>query len=681
MAVAGIALLVLSCGDGAIEPPPSPPTPIATTVTVNPASASFTALGETARFTAEVRDQNGQVMAGAAVAWGSSDASVAAVDGSGLVTAAGNGSAWITATAGSVSGTAAVTVAQVVGAVAVSPPADTLVAFGDTVRLVAEATDANGHTVQAVTEFSWSSSDTLVAKVDHSGLVTGVAEGMATITAAVGEVSGNAEITTVKNPDLTALVALYEATDGPNWVDNTNWLTDAPLDEWYGVDTNDSGRVVRINLAGRWDSEARQRVKHGLRGELPNELADLTELTSLFLSTNELEGPIPPELGNLTELTVLDLALNNLTGAIPPELGNLASLRTLALNGTRLTGPIPPEMGNLAQLRGLFLSSNRLTGLTPPELGSLAELTRLDLGYNDLTGTIPPELSNLTELTVLHIGNNNLTGPIPRSFLQLGQLREFRVGGQGVCVPGTAVFVAWLAGIEAPDTEAGVLCNAGDVVALESLYELTDGATWNQSDGWLSDDLLEEWHGITVDSLGHVTEIDLEGNGLTGRLSAALGNLPRLTVLRISDNALSGRLPLGLTGLPLVEFRYSETDLCTPGDASFQGWLNAIATVEGTGVNCAPLSDREILEILYDATDGPNWRNNDNWLTDAPLREWLGVYVDGEGRVSGLVVSFNNLTGAIPPELGGLAKLRQLALDANNLTGLIPAELGTHVPV
>ena len=142
MTVGGIVMLVLSCGDGAVEPAP-PPVPVATTVTVSPGSAALSALEETTRFTAEVRDQNGQVMAGTTVAWASSDASVAAVDASGLVTAAANGSATITATAGSVSGTAAVTVAQVVSVVGVSPGTDTLVAFGDTVRLVAEATDAN----------------------------------------------------------------------------------------------------------------------------------------------------------------------------------------------------------------------------------------------------------------------------------------------------------------------------------------------------------------------------------------------------------------------------------------------------------------------------------------------------------------------------------------------------------
>ena len=35
------------------------------------------------------------------------------------------------------------------------------------------------------------------------------------------------------------LVTLYEATDGANWNDNTNWLSAAPLGEWYGVTTDE----------------------------------------------------------------------------------------------------------------------------------------------------------------------------------------------------------------------------------------------------------------------------------------------------------------------------------------------------------------------------------------------------------------------------------------------------------
>ena len=145
-ATAGLAWAA-GCGDGATEPPAPPPDPPRpTTITVSPATTELNALGATEQLTAEVRDQNGQAMAGVSVTWASSSAAVATVSAAGLVTAAGNGTATITAMAGGVSGTATVTVAQEVSAVAISPAADTLV-VGDTLRLAAEATDANGHTV------------------------------------------------------------------------------------------------------------------------------------------------------------------------------------------------------------------------------------------------------------------------------------------------------------------------------------------------------------------------------------------------------------------------------------------------------------------------------------------------------------------------------------------------------
>ncbi len=167
--------------------------PVPTTVEVTPDSVGFTALGETAQMSAEVRDQLDRVMSGASVAWASSDVAVAMVDASGLVTAAGNGMATITATSGSASGTATVTVAQQVSVVAVSPPADTLV-VGDTLRLTAVAIDTNGHPVAAA-EFEWTSSDTLVARVDDSGLVTGVSRGRVEVEAASSGFVGRSEIT------------------------------------------------------------------------------------------------------------------------------------------------------------------------------------------------------------------------------------------------------------------------------------------------------------------------------------------------------------------------------------------------------------------------------------------------------------------------------------------------------
>ena len=116
------------------------------------------------------------------------------MDATGLATAAANGTATLTATSQAVSASATVMVAQAASAVTVSPAADTLLAFGDTVRLAAEARDGNGHTM-AGAEFSWTSSDTTVATVDATGLVTAAANGAATVTATWGAVAASARVT------------------------------------------------------------------------------------------------------------------------------------------------------------------------------------------------------------------------------------------------------------------------------------------------------------------------------------------------------------------------------------------------------------------------------------------------------------------------------------------------------
>ncbi len=243
------------------------------------------------------------------------------------------------------------------------------------------------------------------------------------ITASTGEVSGRAEITVV-NPDRAALVALYEATDGPNWKDNENWLSDRPLDEWYGVGVDTSGRVVSLDLSGDPDPPDR----HGLKGEIPPELGQLSELSSLSLDINELTGEIPSELGNLVNLALLSLSDNQLTGEIPPELGNLTDLRALHLDNNQLTGRIPPELGHLANLVHLYLSYNHLTGGIPPELGQLSSLSYLSLGYNELTGKIPPEFSQLQSLGQFWFrGNAGLCAPrIPLIVDWLDQLASVR---------------------------------------------------------------------------------------------------------------------------------------------------------------------------------------------------------------------------------------------------------------
>ena len=157
----------------------------------------------------------------------------------------------------------------------------------------------------------------------------------------------------------------------------------------------------------------------GVTGEIPPELGNLINLSSLILKENQLDGEIPPELSYLTNLTQLDLGGNQFMGAIPPEIGSLTNLNILDLAGNQLTGAIPPEIGNLTNLIELELGGNQLTGAIPPEIGNLSSLTFIHLEYNQFTEAIPPEISNLTNLVWLNFVHNQLSGEIPSSICNL----------------------------------------------------------------------------------------------------------------------------------------------------------------------------------------------------------------------------------------------------------------------
>ena len=150
------------------------------------------------------------------------------------------------------------------------------------------------------------------------------------------------------SPELTdreILVILYNATDGPNWTNSANWLSNRPLGEWHGVTTHSQGRV-----------------------------------TELRLTLNQLKGALPPELAHLTNLQVLALGGNQLTGEIPPWLGSLTNLQELLLGDNELTGEIPAELGRLDKLEELHLSENQLTGCIPARLQDVLSNDLAELG-------------------------------------------------------------------------------------------------------------------------------------------------------------------------------------------------------------------------------------------------------------------------------------------------------------
>jgi len=450
--------------------------------------------------------------------------------------------------------------------------------------------------------------------------------------------SGQPMAASVHAGDRDALAALYHATGGPDWTRTDNWLTDESVDEWYGVVVDSAGRVSGLHLHR-----------------------------------------------------------NGLTGQLPDELGDLAGLRSLQLHGNQLTGSIPPELGGLRRLGALVLSDN------------------------DLSGALPPELAELDSLRGFWAGDNELEGVVPAAFRDLRPLFFDIEGNEKLCLPGTGEFAAWVEGLL---YFAGSVCGKDDVEVLRILYEATDGANWNNADGWLEGGNASGWHGVETDSVGRVSELDLSDNGLAGALPRELGRLVSLVTLDVSGNRLSGALPeplgalaslaaldvsanrlggrlpeelgalaslaklnlssnyfagplpLSLSNTPLEELKYEYTRLCVPDDRGFRNWLGSIPVHDGTGEVCAILTEREILEAFYEATNGPDWTDNRNWLTDAPLGEWYGVSTDADGHVTGLHLRRNFLNGKIPREIGGMVHLEYLDLEENYfLEPPIPEEL------
>ena len=169
-------------GEGTKPTPVQPPTPVVSSVTVSPETPTVET-SQTTSLSAEVRDQNGVLMAGKTATWASANPAVATVNPStGAVLGVAVGSVTITATVESKSGVVIVNVIPIpVASVTIAPPAGAVVA-GQTTAVSASVKDRNG-VVLTGRVIAWSSSNTRVATVDAAGSVAALSAGTTTITA------------------------------------------------------------------------------------------------------------------------------------------------------------------------------------------------------------------------------------------------------------------------------------------------------------------------------------------------------------------------------------------------------------------------------------------------------------------------------------------------------------------
>ena len=194
----------------------------------------------------------------------------------------------------------------------------------------------------------------------------------------------------IAEADSLALVTLYDATNGENWMDNSEWLEDAIVD-WNGITLDETrNRILSISLPN-----------NHLTGSLPD--LNLPDLQWLNLSGNDIEGTVPDF--NLPNLENLALSGNDIEGTIP-NFSMMPKLKLLTLADNQLEGEIP-NFNQIPNLEWLNLGGNQLKGEIP-DFSQNLQLKHLYLNNNQLNGTIP-SLAHLSQLENWWIQNNELT--------------------------------------------------------------------------------------------------------------------------------------------------------------------------------------------------------------------------------------------------------------------------------
>jgi Leucine-rich repeat (LRR) protein len=426
-----------------------------------------------------------------------------------------------------------------------------------------------------------------------------------------------------------------------------------------------------------------------LVGQIPPELGRLVRLQVMNLSYNQLQGEIPAEIGiSLKNLVYLNLGQNSLSGEIPPSLSELPLMEQLTLYYNRLSGEIPPALSNLTNLRVLHLDFNMLSGAIPSSFGLLPSLSRLTLGGNNLSGTIPDSFWNISSLTSYSVQQNMLNGtmppdafsnlpnlqsmfmdhnffhgPIPRSIANASELWIVQLGRNS------------FSGIVPP--EIGRLAKLQRLVLLETLLEAKEPRDWefftaltNCSQLQFLELGVSRFGGILPDSVSNLStsliQLNVNDNTISGSIPDDISNLKNLQYLDLSKNSFTGSLPSSLGSLKNLAFLYvfdnnmSGSVPSAIGNLTELNYMN-LESNSFSGRIPSTLGNLGMLELLV--------LSSNNFTGQVPVELFNSTAVSVD-------LSYNNLEGSIPQEIGHLKNLVEFHAESNRLSGEIPSTIG-----
>jgi hypothetical protein len=217
----------------------------------------------------------------------------------------------------------------------------------------------------------------------------------------------------ISTQEMDALYALYESTDGTNWLSQQrqvltqHWYFPAPLDapcgeSWYGLTCS------KLADAGNCSIAAISLGTNNLMGGIPSQIGCLVHLSSLVMANNYLTGSITSAIDLLTALTALDLSANFLDGSFV-AVDNITSLTTLELYQNYLDCEIPTAIGRLTMLDYVDIHGNFFSGSLASEIGGLLQLTYLSIYTNILSNSVPSEIRQLSGLSEFYFYDNQFS--------------------------------------------------------------------------------------------------------------------------------------------------------------------------------------------------------------------------------------------------------------------------------